>query len=87
MRVRWKDSEESREGSVWHCHPLFKQRGETDYEYAVRVGLCGDPKPEKGEPVLVAWDDRPGGLQAHTWDELEVIDEGARQEPVGGDQG
>ena len=90
MRVRWRCGAEEcsvqvHDGKLFQPHPIFKKRGETDYEYAVRLGLCVDPKPPRGEPVMVVLDDRPGVVQAHTWDELEVIyDEGAQQSPVGG---
>jgi hypothetical protein len=44
------------------------------YEVAQGLGLTADDAPDPSRPhVMVAWDCRPGALQVHYWDELEVV--------------
>jgi hypothetical protein len=74
MRVKWECgaagcSKGMHEGEIWEPKESCRQPGEDNYDVAVRLGICIDPRP-RGECVLVAFDDRPGVLQAHVRDEL-----------------
>ena len=60
-------------GTTWVADPNLKRNGDNDYSIAVRQGLCVDPHPGIEHFAMVAFDDRPGVLQAHPWSELEVI--------------
>lgn len=57
-------------GSVWR--PTISRLD--DWQVADTLGLTGDPRPDPDrEFVMVAWDCRPGTLQMHYVDELELL--------------
>jgi hypothetical protein len=63
-------------GTVWTPSREAKKAhpGATDYMIAVRLNLCRDPLPlDRSHFALVEFDDRPGVLQVHAWQELKVI--------------
>lgn len=58
-----------RGGTVWRPKPSELN----DWQVADMLGLTADPQPDPDrEFVMVAWDCRPGVLQVHYVDELEV---------------
>lgn len=79
QRVRWagpSENGETYEGTEWKPHKIFKNHGESDYQYAIRMGVCRDELPP-GDYVLVQWDSRPGVIQCHPRSEVEFLDAGA----------
>jgi hypothetical protein len=64
-------------GTVWKPNREEKKAnpGATEYEIAVRQGLCQDPLPADGSHyALVEFDDRPGVLQCYSWRDLMVVE-------------
>lgn len=90
MRVEWKCMSmgctvQTHQGTVWKPDAQTKKQhpGQTDYQIAVKLGLTQDPLPidggvcsqgYSGHYAMVAFDDRPGALQCHSWQDLKVID-------------
>lgn len=64
-------------GTVWVPSKSTKKAnaGHNDYQIAVKLGLTVDPLPLDGSHfALVEFDDRPGVLQVHSWQDLTVVD-------------
>lgn len=60
-------------GSIWYPNQIFMQKANSadPWTVAKHMGLTADPQPDQDRPyVLVAWDNRPGVLQVHGYDEL-----------------
>lgn len=62
-------------GEVWHPKKgLLAEFSWSPYQVALGLGLTADHAPDPSRPhTMVAWDCRPGALQMHYWDELEIV--------------
>jgi hypothetical protein len=79
QRVKWKHDCPNpdhcgyeRGGTVWI--PKYANEHTDFYEAAKALGLTADPPPDPGRAYsMVDWDCRPGALQMHYWDDLEIV--------------